>query len=40
MIPPGAWKRQRKSPVRASIAEKYPSQVPTYTMFRQTAGAE
>jgi len=39
MIPLGAWKRQRKFPVRASIAEKYPSQVPTKTMSRQTAGA-
>jgi hypothetical protein len=39
MIPPGALYRQRKSPVRASIAEKYPSQVPTKTIFRQTEGA-
>jgi hypothetical protein len=40
MIPAGALKRQRKSPVRASSAENQPSQVPTKTMFRQTAGAE
>jgi hypothetical protein len=39
VIPDGALKRQRGSPVRASSAMKVPSQVPTNTMFFQTAAA-
>lgn len=39
VIEAGALKRHRMSPVRASSATKLPSQVPTKTVFRQTAAA-
>jgi hypothetical protein len=39
VIPDGASKRHRGSPVRASSAMNVPSQVPTKTVFRQTAAA-
>jgi len=39
VIPDGALNRQRGSPVRASSAMNVPSQVPTKTVFRQTAAA-
>jgi hypothetical protein len=39
VIEAGASKRQRGSPVRASSAMNVPSQVPTNTVFRQTAAA-
>jgi hypothetical protein len=39
VIDDGAPKRQRGSPVRASSATKFPSHVPTKTVFRQTAAA-
>jgi hypothetical protein len=39
VIEAGASYRQRTLPVRASSATKFPSQVPTKTVFRQTAAA-
>jgi hypothetical protein len=39
VIDAGAPKRHLGSPVRASSATKFPSQVPTKTVFRQTAAA-
>jgi hypothetical protein len=39
VIPDGALNRQRGSPLRASSAMNVPSQVPTKTVFRQTAAA-
>jgi len=39
VIEAGASYRQRGSPVPASSATKIPSQVPTKTVFRQTAAA-
>jgi hypothetical protein len=39
VIEAGASYRQRTFPVRASSATKFPSQVPTKTVFRHTAAA-
>jgi hypothetical protein len=39
VIEAGASNRQRGSPVPALSATKFPSQVPTKTVFRQTAAA-